>query len=139
MRPKKVLLLALPNDDELSVLKFMLETNGFRVIPAPNGEAAIRAFKENAVDLVLADATLPLVGKMHLISRLKIIAIHIPMILLRDSQTVVLSAADAVLSKGISNYELLERIKIMSARKQGPRKGSLSAIRCGEHSKAVPA
>jgi DNA-binding response OmpR family regulator len=139
MRPRKKILCVFPDEDELSVLTFMLEINGFRVIPAPNGEAAIRVFKENAVDLVLTDATLPLVDTMHLISRLKIIAVHIPMILLRDSQTVVLSAADAVLSKGISNQELLERIKIMAAKKRGPRKGSLSAVRCGYYRKAVPA
>ena len=125
MRPRKVLLCVFPNEDELSVMSFMLDTNSFRVIPAPNAEAAIRAFKENAVDLVLADATLPLVNGMQLVSYLKTIAAHIPIIVLKGPQTVVLSEADAVLSKSISNQELLGWIKLMSARKRGPRKGSL--------------
>jgi DNA-binding response OmpR family regulator len=49
------------------------------------------------------------------------------MILLGDPQKmgVEMHAADALLAKkNCSPQELLERIKVMSARKRGPRKGS---------------
>jgi hypothetical protein len=50
------------------------------------------------------------------------------MILLGDPQRMggEMHAADALLAKkSCSAHELLERIKIMSARKRGPRKGSV--------------
>ena len=52
---------------------------------------------------------------------------HVPMILLGDAQAMdgEIHAADAVLArKSCSSLELLERIKVMSARKRGPRKGA---------------
>ena len=53
MRPKKVILCVDDNEQELSVLKFMLATNGYRVVSASNGQEAIGLFAEIAVDLVL--------------------------------------------------------------------------------------
>ena len=49
------------------------------------------------------------------------------MILLGDPQKMSgeMHAADALLAKNCSAQELLERIKIMSARKRGPRKGTV--------------
>ena len=41
MRPKKVLLCVNDNEQELSVLKFMLSTTGYRVVSAATGQEAI--------------------------------------------------------------------------------------------------
>jgi CheY-like chemotaxis protein len=130
MRPKKVILCVDDNEQELSVLKFMLATNGYRVVSAISGQEAIGIFSEITVDLVLADFVMPQMNGDQLINRLKQISSHIPMILLGDPQKMggELHSADAVLAKkNISAQELLERIKIMSARKRGPRKGSVRA------------
>jgi len=135
MRPKKVILCVDDNEQELSVLKFMLATNGYRVVSATTGQEAIAIFGEIAVDLVLADFTMPQMNGDQLVSRLKQIASHIPMILLGDPQKMGgdLHAADALLAKkNISAQELLERIKVMSARKRGPRKGSVRATPMAE-------
>ena len=59
MRPKKVILCVDDNEQDLSVLKFMLVTNGYRVVAATNGQEAIALFAENQVDLVLADHAMP--------------------------------------------------------------------------------
>jgi len=128
MRPKKVILCVDDNEQELSVLTFMLATNGYRVVSATTGQEAIDIFADTAVDLVLADYTLPKMNGNQLIDRLKQIASHIPMILLGDPQKMSseMHAADALLAKkNCSAQELLERIKIMSARKRGPRKGTV--------------
>jgi CheY-like chemotaxis protein len=64
----------------------------------------------------------------QLVDRLKQIAPHIPMILLGDAQKMggEIYTADALLTKrNCSPHELLERIKVMSVRKRGPRKGAL--------------
>ena len=127
MRPKKIILCVDDNEQELSVMSFMLSTNGYRVIPAANGQEAIAAFSNVAVDLVLADHNMPQMNGGQLIGRLKRVAAHVPMILLGDPQTLSgeMHAADAVLAKkNCSPHELLERIKVMSARKRGPRKGA---------------
>ncbi len=127
MRPKKIILCVDDNEQELSILSFMLSTNGYRVLSATTGQEAIDIFAETPVDLVLADYGLPQMNGGQLVERLKQIASHVPMLLLGDPQKMggEMHAADALLAKkNCSSQELLERIKVMSARKRGPRKGS---------------
>jgi len=128
MRPKKVILCVDDNEQELSVLAFMLATNGYRVLVALNGQEAIGLFAATPVDMVLADFAMPQMNGNQLVSRLKQIAAHVPMLLRGDPQKMGsdIHAADALIAKkNCSSQELLERIKVMSARKRGPRKGSV--------------
>jgi two-component system, OmpR family, response regulator CpxR len=130
MRPKKIILCVNGNEQELSVLKFMLSTNGYKVVSAATGNEAIGAFGAMQIDLVLADINVPQMNGDQLVQRLKKIAAHVPMILLGDPQAAngEIHVADAMLhKKNCSSMELLERIKVMSARKRGPRKGALRA------------
>ncbi|MGA7341738.1 MAG: response regulator [Terracidiphilus sp.] len=127
MRPKKIILCVDDNEQELSVLKFTLEINGYKVVPALTGQEAIGVFAANPIDLVLADFNMPQMNGDQLVHRLKRIAAHVPMILLGDPQAAggEIQVADAMLAKkNCSSHELLERIKAMSARKRGPRKGA---------------
>ena len=128
MRPKKVILCVDDNEHELSVLRFMLSTNGYRVLAALNGQEAIAVFSsEPQIDLVLADTNMPQMSGDQLVARLKRMAAHVPMILLGEAAAAggEIHAADAMLvRKNCSSQELLERIKVMSARKRGPRKGT---------------
>jgi CheY-like chemotaxis protein len=131
MRPKKVILCVDDNEQELSVLSFMLTTNGYKVIPATSGQEAISLFSHAQVDLVLADFAMPQMNGHQLVNRLKQIASHVPMILLGDPQAMAgqIHAADALLAKKqCTPQDLLERIKTMSARKRGPRKGTLRQV-----------
>lgn len=126
MRPKKIILCVDDNEQDLSVLKFMLTTNGYRVLSATNGEEAIALFGDNQIDLVLADFAMPQMDGNQLVKKLKLLGSHVPMVLLGDPQKMdgQIHAADALLNKkACSPLELLERVKIMSARKRGPRKG----------------
>jgi CheY-like chemotaxis protein len=128
MRPKKIILCVDDNEQELSVMKFMLDINGYKVAAAINGQEAIAIFSSTAVDLVVADQSMPQMSGGQLVERLKQIAPHIPMILLGDLQRSAgeIHGADLLLAKKqCSPQELLERIKIMSTRKRGPRKGSI--------------
>ncbi len=130
MRPKKIILCVDHNELELSVLKFMLSTHGYRVLSATTGQEAIAAFSKNQVDLVLADYAMPQMSGSQLVEQLKQIAPHVPMLLRADPQkmeTEVHRADTMIARKNCSPFELLERIKLMSARKRGPRKGSVRA------------
>lgn len=123
MRPRKIILCVNDNEDELSVLKFMLTTNGYRVLTAAGGEQAIPLFAERQVDLVLADYDMPLMNGTQLVNRLKQIAPHVPMVILGDPKSMAgeMHDADALLcKKTIGSTELLDRIKVMAARKRGP-------------------
>jgi two-component system, OmpR family, response regulator CpxR len=127
MRPKKIILCVDANENDLSVLSFMLSTNGYRVLAAHNAHEAIGFYSEHAVDLVLASHALPPGNGDQLVRKLKQIAHHVPMILLGDPLKMgdQIHGADALLAKkNCPPHELLERIKVMSARKRGPRKGS---------------
>src|ERR1039458_2025045 len=101
MRQKKIILFVDYNEQELSVLSFMLATNGYRVVSATNGQEAIGIFSETPVDLVLADYSMPQMNGSQMIDRLKALASHIPMILLGDPQRMSgeMHAADALLAK----------------------------------------
>lgn len=126
MRPKKVILCVIADDVVLSVLAYTLRTNGYRVLCAGTPAVAVELFSDNPVDLVLAEFCLPEMDGNLLIEQLKLTARHIPMILLGDLKKFEgVYAADLFLeSSTISSLEMLERIKVLSTRKRGPRKGS---------------
>jgi two-component system, OmpR family, response regulator CpxR len=128
MRPKKVILCVDDNEQELSVLRFTLATNGYRVLAASNGQEAIAVFSTAPqIDLVLADTNLPQMSGVQLAERLKRMRSHVPMLLLSNGPAggSEIHVADAVVArKNCSSQELLERVKVMSARKRGPRKGA---------------
>jgi CheY-like chemotaxis protein len=131
MRPKKTILCVDDNEQTLSVRKFLLETRGYRVHTAINGQDAIALFSSTQIDLVLTDLSLPQMDGNALIGHLKEIAPEIPMILTSDLVRAGERPhrADAFLAKGCcSPADLIERIRIMSARKRGPRKAAQSTI-----------
>ncbi len=133
MRPKKVILIVDDNEQELSVLSFMLTTRGYRVLPVTSGQEAVTIFAatiaaSGVIDLVISDFAMPEMNGHLLVHRLKQIAGHVPMILLGDPKAMAgtIHSADALLSKKECTPEdLLERVKTMCARKRGPRKGTL--------------
>jgi len=127
MRPKKTILCVDDNEQTLSVRKFLLETRGYRVYTASNGNEAITLFSSTQIDLVLTDLGLPQMDGNTLIGHLKEISPEIPMILTSETVRIGERAhrADAFLAKGsCTPAELIERIRVMSARKRGPRKAS---------------
>jgi CheY-like chemotaxis protein len=125
MRPKKTILCVDDNEQTLSVRKFLLETRGYRVYTALNGQEAIQLFSSMHFDLVLTDLGLPQMDGNALIGHLKELSPEVPMILTSDTVRAGERShrADAFLAKGCcSPAELIERIRVMSARKRGPRK-----------------
>lgn len=135
MRPKKIILCVNDNEQELSVMSFLLATHGYRVLSASNPKEAISLFESHMVDLVLAEAVIAQVSGDLLIGQLKKRASHVPMVLFGDPQKLngQPHAADAFLAKkNCSSQDLLERVKVMSARKRGPRKGMHRAAAGGE-------
>jgi two-component system, OmpR family, response regulator CpxR len=131
MRPKKTILCVDDNEQTLSVRKFLLETRGYRVHTAISGKDAITLFSSTQIDLVLTDLGLPQMDGNALIGHLKEISPEVPMILTSETVRAGERAhrADAFLAKGCcSPADLIERIRVMSARKRGPRKAVQPAV-----------
>lgn len=125
MRPKKTILCVDQSEQALAVRKFMLEIRGYRVVTAVSGREALEVFRSGGIDLVLSDLLLPEMDGNEMVRRMKDISPEVPTILV--SATVKnferANRADAFLPKGgCTPGEVLERIRIMIARKRGPKK-----------------
>ena len=103
MRPKKVILCVDDNEQTLSVRTFLLETRGYRVINASTSQQALEILERTVpgtLDLLIADLLLPGMAGNALVRRAK-----------------------QMLPKGAGTAaELLEKIRVLVARKRGPKK-----------------
>jgi two-component system response regulator CpxR len=125
MRPKKTILCVDDNEQALAVRCFLLETRGYRVLSAATAKDAIEVFRAGGIDLVLSDLLMPLMDGNEMMRCMKDIAPDVPMMLVSGTVKAYerASCADAFLPKGSSTpVEVLERIRVMIARKRGPRK-----------------
>ena len=67
---KKILIVE-DDKDFLSILKIKFESEGFFVVTAEDGEAAIRAAKEEKPDLILADVLMPKMDGIEMAKKIK--------------------------------------------------------------------
>jgi two-component system, OmpR family, response regulator CpxR len=124
MKPKRTILCVDDNEQSLSIRKIMLETRGYRVVTAANGEQALELFRQGGIDLVLSDLIMPGLDGTKLIAKIKTISPHTPAILFSGKIRVFErdTNADVFLPKGMyAPAELLERIRLLLVRKRGPR------------------
>ncbi|HYW29621.1 MAG TPA: response regulator transcription factor [Gaiellales bacterium] len=111
-------------DDEESIQKlltFPLEREGYRVVPARDGEEALQRFSETPVDLVILDVMLPKMDGLEVCRRLRTTsAVPIIMLTARDDEVdKVLGlelGADDYITKPFSIREFRSRIRAMLRR-----------------------
>jgi CheY-like chemotaxis protein len=128
MRPKKTILCVDDNEQILSVRTFLLETRGYRVIPLADPHEALAIISNSlpgSIDLLLCDLIMSQMDGNELVRRAKQIQPTLPAMIVSGTVTAYDRAgrADVFLPKGAcSPAELLERVRILVARKRGPRK-----------------
>ena len=128
MRPKKVILCVDDNETTLSVRTFLLETRGYRVINAATSREALEILEgteQGKLDLLIADLLLPGMDGNELVKRSKMLHPALPALIVSGTVTAQdrALAGDAFLPKGASSpVELLDKIKLLVARKRGPKK-----------------
>ena len=66
-----IVLIVEDDEDNLSMLKFLLESWSFRVLEAKNGEDAIRIAEKNCPDLIILDVKLPLLDGFEVTRRIR--------------------------------------------------------------------
>ena len=144
MRPKKTILCVDDNEHVLSVRTFLLETRGYRVIAITDPQEAPKVIANSlpgTLDLLLSDLTMPQMDGNELVRRAKDMHPQLPAMIVSGTVTTYDRAgrADVFLPKGACTpAELLERVRILVARKRGPKKYSLpSAPMASSHSIAA--
>jgi two-component system, OmpR family, response regulator CpxR len=131
MRPKKTILCVDDNEQILSVRTFLLETRGYRVVALDNPQDALDTIANSlpgSIDLLLCDLVMPQMDGNELVRRAKQLHPCLPAMIVSGTVTLYDRAgrADVFLPKGAcSPAEMLERIRVLVARKRGPRKMSL--------------
>jgi CheY-like chemotaxis protein len=128
MRPRKTIVCVEDNEQQLSVRKFLLETRGYRVVAMTCASEALEYLQSavpGSVDLLMSDLVLPQMDGNELVRRAKGMHPALPTLLVSGTVTSFerAAAADAFLPKGAcAPAELLDRIRILVARKRGPKK-----------------
>ena len=130
MRPSRLLLLVSANPENLAVLAYTLRQNRpasargtYHVDTAASAQEALTALVDGHYHLMLIDC--PLERLDELVERAKLIEPGTPVVLIdRGKVRTDYSAvkADACLWKP-TTAELLNHVRLMTARKRGPRKG----------------
>jgi DNA-binding response OmpR family regulator len=117
-------------DDEDSVQKLLaypLERDGYRVLPARDGEEALVSFERERVDLVVLDLMLPRVDGLEVCRRLRARS-SVPIIMLTargDELDKVLGlelGADDYITKPFSIREFRSRVRALLRRAAVPRR-----------------
>jgi two-component system, OmpR family, response regulator CpxR len=128
MRPKKTILCVDDNEQILSVRTFLLETRGYRVLSAQTAHEALEFVTTSipgSIDLLLCDLIMPQMDGNELVRRAKQLHPGLPAMIVSGTVNAFDRAgcADVFLPKGAcSAAEMIERIRILVARKRGPKK-----------------
>jgi CheY-like chemotaxis protein len=128
LRPKKTILCVDDNEQVLSVRTFLLETRGYRVIAALSSQQALEVVEQatpGSLDLLLCDLIMPQMDGNELVRRAKQLQPGLPAMIVSGTVNGFdrASCADVFLPKGASSpAEMIERIRVLVARKRGPKK-----------------
>lgn len=128
MRPKKTILCVDSNESILSVRTFFLETRGYRVLPAQTAHGALELIERSlpgSIDLLLCDLLMPQIDGNEIVRRAKQLHPSLPAMIVSGTVNSIdrALAADVFLPKGAASpAEIIERIRVLVARKRGPRK-----------------
>ena len=139
MRPKKTILCVDDNEQILSVRTFLLETRGYRVIAAHSAQEALTVLDQylpGTLDLILCDLIMPQMDGNELVRRAKQLHPGLPAMIVSGTVNAFDRAvhADVFLPKGASSpAEMIERIRVLVARKRGPKKALVTSISQSPH------
>lgn len=112
-------------DDEEKIrdtIKAFLINEGFTVVDAENGEAAIQLVKNQSVDLVILDVMMPIMDGLQALREIRMISKKMPVIMLTakteeiDKLLGLEMGADDYITKPFSMRELVARIRTVLRR-----------------------
>jgi response regulator RpfG family c-di-GMP phosphodiesterase len=121
MKDKRVILLVDDQPPNIELLEAYLVPQGYEIITAGDGEAALKIIRENAVDLVLLDVMMPKIDGFEVCRRIKGDERYrnIPVVMItslsatEDRIKGIEAGAEDFISKPIDKGEVLARIKML--------------------------
>lgn len=124
MCPQQTILIADDDPDWRTILRTLLESDGFRVIEAADGKAALRMVQAQPPDLLILDYTMPSMDGPKTCQVLKqdLLLRHVPIIMLTARTDVhnrikgISSGADDYIVKPFEPEELLARVHMILRR-----------------------
>ncbi len=99
---KPSILLVDDEEDILSVLKFVLEKEGYQVVTAPSGEEALKLMDKNYFDIVLSDLRMPGIDGIQLLERVKELSPSTDVVIMTAYASI--DSAVTAIKKGASDY-----------------------------------
>jgi len=108
-------------DDESNMrflVRIILESEGYEVVEAPHGAAALERAKESRPALVVTDLMMPVMTGRELIERLRADpeTASIPIVVVSANSNSVATEADAVLSKPFAPGDLVAAVRACAGR-----------------------
>ncbi len=131
MRPKKSILLVDGDSGRQEVFRFVLSTRGFSVHCESTAAAALELLDHSPYDVLIADLALSDMSGSSLALLAKRLRPGLPVLLYgkMPSRFVHASIADALIPLPATPIaDLVERVRILTARKRGPKKGWKEAL-----------
>lgn len=106
-------------DDESNMrflLRMVFETEGFEVVEAHHGAAALERVKEDQPDLIVTDLMMPVMNGRDLVHQLRDDpeTSVIPVVVISASRNVEVAGADAALRKPFDLDALLDTVRSLS-------------------------
>jgi len=117
--PKKSILIVDDEEDVLTLLQLVFETNGFDARTAGNGKAAVASAYENPPDVILLDVMMPEMDGWQVLRSLKgdERTRHIPVAMLsaraerRDKMIGLQEGAEGYIAKPFSTAEVVREVQ----------------------------
>lgn len=120
-RKDQVVLVVDDHQDIREVVRVLLEAEGFQVLEAKSGEAAVEIYEETDLDLVIMDIMMPGISGFQAAGRIRAHS-QIPILFLtarsddRDKVLAYAAGADDYLQKPFSQVELVTKVRALLRR-----------------------
>ncbi len=97
--------------DMLFICKRFLESRGYAVLTAPDGETALKTLKEHAVDMTVTDNEMPGMTGLELADEIKHIKMNLPVLMFSSARPGLSPSVDRYLEKSDGPSGLVEAVQ----------------------------